>query len=221
MSDQLAVKNIFALSKSARRGFENLDGESYQSYLRSPHWKDLRRRFFKSKLFRGRCDVCGNPDVRLSVHHKTYKRLGREWLMDLMAVCDGCHGKVHEAHSVGGMTLWTASKRTRRGGQRSNLQSLCERYSRDDWRAAWAEAKSAGISWQRFSRYFRPETTPSRNKISRSNHNAQPISVTEQRATTCRSCGAGHGFKTDAPGLDRATTSSPDLLGQDMVSRKT
>jgi hypothetical protein len=209
---QLLTKNVFALSKSARRGFRNLNGESYQHYLKSSHWRALRQRFFKSKMFHGCCEVCGNPNTQLSVHHKTYKRLGREWLMDLMAVCDDCHGKTHQAHSIDKMSLWTASRRTRRKGQKNTINDICKRYSRDNWQAAWNEAKTAGICWARFCRYFRPQKTLPK-KTFRSNHNAQPISVTEQRVTTCRSCGAGDGFKTDAPELGRVTTLSSDLLG--------
>jgi hypothetical protein len=87
---------------------------SYREYLASEHWKDLKRRFFASKLISRNsadmfcCGACGETDVRLSVHHRTYKRLGREWLMDLMAVCDGCHETIHENGK--NVALWYVTK---------------------------------------------------------------------------------------------------------------
>jgi hypothetical protein len=101
---------------------------SYQAYLASQHWADLKSRFYASKLCsrseRGRpcCVACRRDDVRLSVHHRTYRRLGREWLMDLMVVCDSCHDTCHAATREFGWNLWGASKAT--ASQRRILQKL-------------------------------------------------------------------------------------------------
>jgi hypothetical protein len=96
---------------------------SYQEYLASNHWAELRRRFYASKLssrtVEGEhcCRACLRDDVWLSVHHLTYKRIGRERLKDLMLVCDPCHKSIHRSGHKG--SLWSQSNRVvrvKRGG---------------------------------------------------------------------------------------------------------
>lgn len=66
---------------------------TYREYLSSPLWAGVRDRFRKSRP--AHCEICGLADVRLSVHHKTYKRLGYEHARDLALICDGCHKLIH------------------------------------------------------------------------------------------------------------------------------
>ena len=87
---------------------------SYQDYLNSAHWIDVKRKFFASNSVKrdakGKacCEACRKSGLRLSVHHRTYKRLGKERLMDLMAVCDECHKEIH--HGPGYKeNLWASS----------------------------------------------------------------------------------------------------------------
>ena len=42
-----------------------------------------------------RCQVCGERDTRLDVHHNTYDRYGDEGPFDLVALCGGCHEVFH------------------------------------------------------------------------------------------------------------------------------
>lgn len=66
-------------------------GATYAHYLASPHWAEVRRRWFAanpSKL----CE-CGKRGTQL--HHKTYVRLGAERLADLELLCRGCHEARH------------------------------------------------------------------------------------------------------------------------------
>ena len=84
---------------------------SYRSYLMSSHWQDVRRRFYASKLVyrvNGQpcCDACRRMR-KLSLHHRTYARLGQERLNDLMLVCDECHKMIHDRPMV---DLWRTSK---------------------------------------------------------------------------------------------------------------
>jgi 5-methylcytosine-specific restriction endonuclease McrA len=67
---------------------------TYRQYLQSPHWHDVRKRFWNSKLCDGTCEVCGGTE-RLQVHHNTYKRIGNERLNDLVLLCDDCHKEAH------------------------------------------------------------------------------------------------------------------------------
>ena len=66
---------------------------SYESYLASAHWAEVKERFVHSKR-RKACARCGNTDYQL--HHRTYKRLGVELLEDLIALCAACHLAEHQ-----------------------------------------------------------------------------------------------------------------------------
>ena len=62
---------------------------NYQAYLKSEHWQSKRKTVVQI------CSVCG-ADIKLDVHHKSYKRLGNERKRDLTALCRTCHTNVHE-----------------------------------------------------------------------------------------------------------------------------
>jgi hypothetical protein len=78
---------------------------TYKEYLNSKHWQNLKKKFYKSLSFRhgdnlmagkhGSCFCCKQRKP-FHTHHKTYQRLGREYLRDLVALCAECHLKVHE-----------------------------------------------------------------------------------------------------------------------------
>jgi 5-methylcytosine-specific restriction endonuclease McrA len=63
----------------------------YQAYLQSLHWGAIRMRV----AHRHRCDFCGDTPRSFEVHHKTYDRVGREEMDDLMLVCPQCHEEIH------------------------------------------------------------------------------------------------------------------------------
>jgi hypothetical protein len=68
-------------------------GLTYREYLRSEHWRNTRASYRASGLPQA-CLVCGASKVNL--HHRTYQRLGRESLTDLVPLCRPCHRSVHE-----------------------------------------------------------------------------------------------------------------------------
>jgi hypothetical protein len=72
------------------------NGITYQEYLASEHWKDLRRRFWASKLHNRTCFVCGKGNVPLDVHHNSYRKMGREPLWHLCLLCRDCHTTTHK-----------------------------------------------------------------------------------------------------------------------------
>lgn len=80
-------------------------------YLRSEYWRKTRERYFSSALPQG-CYVCGEEKVDL--HHKTYKRLGREPLTDLLPLCrehhTACHKLVREKGNRSKWNNWTVAK---------------------------------------------------------------------------------------------------------------
>src|SRR3990167_3094341 len=70
----------------------------YADYIASPEWRAR-----KKKLWRGTnlhrypfCRCCLRSTKKLELHHKTYVRLGREKMSDLIPVCRDCHGRIHE-----------------------------------------------------------------------------------------------------------------------------
>lgn len=70
---------------------------SYSDYLKSPHWREVKRSFQD-------CYCCGDPE-EVHLHHKTYERLGEERLDDLVALCPRCHALVHVLERRGDLEL--------------------------------------------------------------------------------------------------------------------
>ena len=69
----------------------------YNEYINSFAWQRKRKEAFR--YYGKRCAVCGSTEA-LQVHHKTYKRLGREKMKDLQILCDGCHACEHEKDGI-------------------------------------------------------------------------------------------------------------------------
>lgn len=97
-----------------REKLNELGFDNYNQYLNSPHWKDVRRRYYQSKLYHGHCECCFRQ-VPLQLHHKTYKRLGNENLNDFVTLCKECHTKSHDIIGTRpNASLWTSHKRIRK-----------------------------------------------------------------------------------------------------------
>lgn len=65
---------------------------TYNEYIRSDAWQEKREAFRRSKL-KKKC-FCGERQVDL--HHRSYKNLGNERLMDLVPLCRKHHILTHE-----------------------------------------------------------------------------------------------------------------------------
>lgn len=66
---------------------------NYAVYVKSQHWKKLRRRMF-GKF--DRCQFCLKKE-KLQVHHKYYRKLyDVQWNRDLIVLCQYCHYDLHE-----------------------------------------------------------------------------------------------------------------------------
>lgn len=100
----------------------------YVLYLRSPLWR-LRRQIWI--IFAGgRCQRCGSRR-RLTIHHRTYERLGRERRADVTVLCWNCHRRHHHAASLtsssrpgvpawAGTRAWVRQRGVLRVGRRRN-----------------------------------------------------------------------------------------------------
>ena len=65
---------------------------SYKEYLKSDAWKIKRDKVIKRA--NSWCEIC-KVKRAWQVHHKTYKRIFRERLSDLIATCETCHKAEH------------------------------------------------------------------------------------------------------------------------------
>lgn len=83
---------------------------NYNDYLSSKHWKGIKERYWNSKLPKN-CYVCHTKE-NLNLHHKTYKRIGRENLLDLVYLCKEHHHQLHKEYKD--MNIRKAGKRLKR-----------------------------------------------------------------------------------------------------------
>lgn len=66
---------------------------SYEAYLRSPHWSNVKQAYTRSNRPHV-CAVCGTAHIEL--HHHDYSKLGIEQPEDLTALCREHHNSVHQ-----------------------------------------------------------------------------------------------------------------------------
>jgi 5-methylcytosine-specific restriction endonuclease McrA len=65
----------------------------FDEYRMTLEWQTRRTEALSRAGYR--CQVCGERDGRLDVHHNTYDRYGNENICDLVALCGRCHGLFH------------------------------------------------------------------------------------------------------------------------------
>jgi 5-methylcytosine-specific restriction endonuclease McrA len=63
----------------------------YNAYIQSPAWRKKRAARIRRDHYM--CQTCGVRGY-LTVHHRTYERLGRERMDDLITLCESCHDAV-------------------------------------------------------------------------------------------------------------------------------
>lgn len=66
--------------------------KEYLEYLESPEWWNLRKLALQRADYH--CERCQSVE-RLDVHHRTYQRVGAEYLNDLEVLCRTCHQEEH------------------------------------------------------------------------------------------------------------------------------
>ena len=68
-------------------------GDWYATYLESDLW--ARTRDLALEYYGPSCCLCNKETTRINVHHRTYERIGRERLSDLIVLCRDCHARYH------------------------------------------------------------------------------------------------------------------------------
>lgn len=108
-------------------GKRTVDRWDYRAYIQSPEWRAKRDQYWSSQMPKN-CYVCDAPRSKgMHLHHRTYKNLGAERLMDLVPVCAGCHEAVHEIYAQPRFQragLWFATKEARRRLQSSSRKRI-------------------------------------------------------------------------------------------------
>lgn len=64
----------------------------YKKYLLSKEWQRVRIRAFE--FYQNNCCKCGGR-YNLQVHHRNYKNLYKETMIDVLLLCEDCH---HDEH---------------------------------------------------------------------------------------------------------------------------
>lgn len=90
--------------------------DSYPAYLQSKEWLWIRNKVWKRDS--GRCVVC--DAAGRDVHHRSYRRLGREKMRDLLVLCRSCHEWVH----AGQITLPPIKGNKGTGQSRRNVRRI-------------------------------------------------------------------------------------------------
>lgn len=112
----------------------------YERYINSAEWRDVRRRYRESKR-PWRCHVCSSGK-QLHLHHRTYKRFGHEWLMDLVPLCEMCHRDAHMLVRTGGASLWDAAEKLKKQRQVATPERVVGRTAADERRRKRAVKKN-------------------------------------------------------------------------------
>ena len=87
-SDEI-TKNYETRSEYERAEFF----KKYDVYLESDEWKEKREKVMERANHI--CEGCRTTEAT-QVHHLSYEHVGREFLFELVAICNECHNRIHE-----------------------------------------------------------------------------------------------------------------------------
>lgn len=71
---------------------------TYAEQLKHPKWQKMRLEVLERANFH--CQICGDDEMTLHVHHKQYIKGRMAWEYELSnfdALCESCHNSTHEA----------------------------------------------------------------------------------------------------------------------------
>lgn len=77
--------------RSVQEQLREMGMGSLEEYLCSAAWENTKQRYRQSEQYQ-KCFACRGEHWEL--YHKVYRRLGHEWLQDLVPLCRGCHADV-------------------------------------------------------------------------------------------------------------------------------
>jgi hypothetical protein len=100
---------------------------SYNEYLKTEHWKILKREYYASGLSKI-CHRCNKSNIPYDFHHRTYKRLGNEYLIDIIPMCRSCHYESHDilkSKTSSRTNIWNVHKKGKKKILRKLLKPYC------------------------------------------------------------------------------------------------
>ena len=69
---------------------------TYEEFLQSDHWKQVKKKALSRKKTYGKCQICGT-DKNIDLHHTSYKWIGtKHELRNVIPLCRRHHNEVHE-----------------------------------------------------------------------------------------------------------------------------
>lgn len=72
--------------------------QNYERYLKTEHWKMLRRQVLTRDKYRCQGCGCAVSEDTAEVHHLSYvgfTRVGRSYMFECVSLCGTCHGEFH------------------------------------------------------------------------------------------------------------------------------
>jgi 5-methylcytosine-specific restriction endonuclease McrA len=157
-SNDMPPPKITSGTESIPARVRKLGYASYRDYLKSEHWQSFRKKFFASIKARQmrekygglRCEFCEASGI-LHLHHRTYKRLGKEWLGDVVLICENCHNLVHSKARQPKVTLWRATKKIRRYVTKKTKRKAKKKKETDAGLTRTSHGKARKRAYQRAS----------------------------------------------------------------------
>jgi len=64
--------------------------DNYKEYILTIHWKKIKEQYILSGLSK-ECYRCKSNDKPYEFYHRTYKRMGKENLLDIVPICQLCY----------------------------------------------------------------------------------------------------------------------------------
>lgn len=80
----------------------------YHHYINSEDWAERKNRYYSK--YKKECACCKSVE-NVHLHHRTYKRLGNEFDMDLVPLCEEHHKGVHDLCKSMKKDLWQGTKK--------------------------------------------------------------------------------------------------------------
>lgn len=97
---------------------------SYEDYLRTKHWKNIKNEY--SKRYERECVCCGEREGNLHLHHLTYERIGNEEMEDLVYLCKKCHMNLHRIiNSTEETSVYAEWRRNRKKKVKGGVGKCC------------------------------------------------------------------------------------------------
>lgn len=115
----------------------------YKAVLSSARWRKLRKERMQATGWR--CEQCKQPEIesKLSLHHLTYERLGREGMEDIILLCARCHERAD------GERAMASAQRSKARRYHARLDGWARKVYGENWEAhiSHEEAESSFDAW--------------------------------------------------------------------------